>query len=80
MGTIIADRSHFTAFNLHIMQSQATVIMTGFPSLSAALQLQPRKCCPDPSYRMCYDPDSGWSVVLLQELLPPEVLADGAPS
>jgi hypothetical protein len=33
MGTIIADSSHFTAFHRNIVQCQATVILTGFPSL-----------------------------------------------
>jgi hypothetical protein len=50
------------------------------PSLIFAFQLLFRKCCPGPSFRMCYHPVSGLSVVPPSELLPPEVLADGAPS
>ena len=33
MGTIIADRSHFTAFHRDVVRCQATVMLTGFPSL-----------------------------------------------
>ena len=80
MGTIIADSSHFTALHRNLMQCQVTVMLAGFLSLIHALQQRVRKCCPDPSLRVCYHLDSGWSVVLPKELLPGEVLADGAPS
>jgi hypothetical protein len=80
MGTIIADSSHFTALHRNLMQCQVTVMLAGFLSLIHALQQRVRKCCPDPSLRVCYHLDSGWSVVLPLELLPGEVLADGAPS
>jgi len=43
------------------------------------LSVTSRKCLPWSFLRMCYHPDSGLSVVLLPELLPSEVLADGAP-
>jgi len=79
MGTIIADSSHFTAFHRNILQCQATVITAGFPSLIFAFQLLSRKCCPISSFRMCYHPVYGVSVVPPLKLLPPEVLADGAP-
>ena len=80
MGTIISDNSHFTAFNLNFIQCQATVILTGFHSLFFAFQLLIRNFCPDPSFPVCYHLDSGWSVLLHPELLPYEILADGAPS
>jgi hypothetical protein len=79
MGTIIADRSHSTAFHRNFPQRQATVILTGFLSPVFAFRLLPGNLCPFLSSRMCYHPDSGMSVVLLPELLPSEVLADGAP-
>jgi hypothetical protein len=76
MGTIIADRSHSTAFHRNFMQRQATVILTGFLSPVFAFRLLPGNVCPGLSSQVCYHPDSGLSVVLLPELLPSEVLAD----
>lgn len=66
MGTIIADSSHFTAFHRDIMQCQATVMPTGFPSLVVALQLLPENVAlilpPGvlrPGFRMVRCPSSG---------------------
>ena len=79
MGTIIADRSHSTAFHRNFPQRQATVILTGFLSPVFAFRLLSGNVCPGLSSQVCYHPDSGLPVVLLPELLPSEVLADGAP-
>jgi hypothetical protein len=51
MGTTIADSSHFTAFHRNFLQCQATVILTGFPSLNFTFQLLFRKYCLYPSSR-----------------------------
>ena len=79
MGTIIADSSHFTAFHRNIVQCQATVILTGFPSPTftfrlysenAALILPPGLL--QPGFRMVRCPSAG--------IASPGLLADGAPS
>jgi hypothetical protein len=67
------------SFHRNFPQRQATVILTGFLSPVFAFRLLPGNLGPFLSSRMCYHPDSGMSVVLLPELLPSEVLADGAP-
>ena len=48
MGTIIADSSHFAAFHRDVVQRQATVILTGFPSLIFTFQLFSENVAPAP--------------------------------
>jgi hypothetical protein len=66
-------------FHRNFTQCQVTVILTGFLSPVFAFRLLSGNVCPGLSSQVCYHPDSGLPVVLLPELLPSEVLADGAP-
>jgi hypothetical protein len=55
MGTTISDNSHFTTFNRSILQSQVTVIATGFIPRFQDLRLLIGKIYPDSSGLACYN-------------------------
>jgi len=79
MGTIIADSSHFVAFNRSLLLRQVTVIATGFLPwclpYSYHLKSTPWSFLPE-----CYPRRSGWSAGLLPGLLPSVSFTDETPS
>lgn len=79
MGTIIADSSHFAAFNRSLLLRQVTVIATGFLPwcllFSNHQKSLPRSFLPE-----CYPRRSGWSAGLLPGSLPSVSFTDEAPS